>query len=188
MLNSIKMEENNEKQIYSRAGRKPQMADQSDLSWSHYANHPPDYCRWLCLSRLWQVQTIGNAIATFASIDISISTGICFKYMCFYGQICTVLYHKHISSSDFRDSSVCIARGKAYIAGNKEKGKTKISCKNCCPRLGRLLACLVAWLAQWKKSALFARDSSPRATPHHPKQPTPYCLAYKSPDTHYGEE
>ena len=38
--------------------------------------------------------------------------------------------------------------------------------------------------AQWKKSALFARDSSPRATPHHPKQPTPYCLAYKSPDTH----
>ena len=45
MLNSIKMEENNEKQIYSRAGRKPQMADQSDLSWSHYANHLPDYCR-----------------------------------------------------------------------------------------------------------------------------------------------
>ena len=42
--------------------------------------------------------------------------------------------------------------------------------------------------AQWKKSALFARDSSPRATPHHPKQPTPYCLAYKLPDTHYGEE
>ena len=62
---------------------------------------------------------------------------------------------------------VLSALPEAYIGirkGNKEKSKTKISCKNCCPRLGRL----VAWLAQWKKSALFARDSSPRAPP-------PYC-------------
>ena len=65
---SIKMKwkENNEKQTNSRAGRKFEMAGQSDLSWSHYAlhaDHHPDCCRWRRLSWLWQVQTMGNAIA-----------------------------------------------------------------------------------------------------------------------------
>ena len=39
----MKWKENNEKQTNSRAGRKPEMAGQSDLSWSHYAKHADLY-------------------------------------------------------------------------------------------------------------------------------------------------
>ena len=58
-----------------------------------------------------------------------------------YGHICTVVpnYQQLTSKSDFRDSFVSIARSIGIRKGNKEKSKTKISCKNCCPRLGRLL-------------------------------------------------
>ena len=52
-----------------------------------------------------------------------------------------LLYQQHTSKSDFRDCSLSIARSIGIRKGNKEKSKTKISCKNCCPRLGRLLAC-----------------------------------------------
>ena len=102
-------------------------------------------------------------------LSLIISTGIRRKLKSTaqaYGQKWSNL-HGFTFNSDLRDSSVRVARGKAYIGireGNKEKGKTKISCENCCPRLGRLPACLAA---QWKKSALFARDSSPRAPRRH---------------------
>ena len=58
-----------------------------------------------------------------------------------YGHICTVVpnYQQLTSKSDFRYRFVSIARSIGIRKGNKEKSKTKISCKNCCPRLGRLL-------------------------------------------------
>ena len=58
-----------------------------------------------------------------------------------YGHICTFVpnYQQLTSKSDFRDSFVSIARSIGIRKGNNEKSKTKISCKNCCPRLGRLL-------------------------------------------------